>query len=269
MAQFQAAQPTGVAVAELELLIRTAVFKTANELVGWMLQQAVDRTDAALVGARPGMTVVDLCAGAGGKSLALAAQMENRGRLIACDIALRKLAELSARAARAGASMIETMVLAPGGKSEDRLGLLRPIAGSGQRVLVDAPCSGSGTWRRQPELRLRFDSERLAAVIDLQSSLMDEAADLTAPGGRLIYVTCSLLKAENENQCANFLARHPGWRPLDWVRQWADSQSRQAPESISTNEFSLQLAPHIHGCDGFFVSIFEAPVTCRAGTGSP
>ena len=232
---------------------------------GWVeIQDEGSQMAAALVDPQPGMTVIDLCAGAGGKTLTLAAMMQNEGRLVAVDIAAAKLSELANRADRAGVTNIEIVEIEPPQDAGRRAKQLKTFKGVAERVLVDAPCSGTGTWRRQPELRLRFDTERLDAILELQRRLLDEAAALVAPGGRLIYVTCSLLPAENEDQCTWFLNCHPDWRPLDWQQIWSAREPNPAPDSLSHEPACLQLAPHLHGTDGFFVSIFEAPSGLRS-----
>lgn len=150
------------------------------------------------VAAQPGETVVDLCAGAGGKTLALAAAMQNRGVLVASDTDRRRLGQLPPRAARARAAIIETVLLDPG-RELDRLEQWR---GQADAVLVDAPCSGTGTWRRNPELRWRLTPQALGDLVALQARLLDIAAELVRPGGRVVYVTCSLLDEEGAQQVA-------------------------------------------------------------------
>ena len=155
---------------------------------------------------RPGQTVIDLCAGAGGKTLALAAEMQGRGTLIACDTDRGRLSRLVPRARVAGA-VIETRLLDPGRESAALADLLE----NADTVLVDAPCSGTGTWRRNPELRWRLTPARLDAVIALQSRLLDLAATLVKPGGALVYAVCSLIADEGEAQVTKFIARDPRW----------------------------------------------------------
>ena len=152
-----------------------------------------------LAGARPGMRVLDLAAGAGGKSLALAAAMANRGEIVACDVRAEALAELQRRAARAGVTIIQTHLLGA------------PPAGPFDMAFLDAPCSGSGTWRRQPEAKWRLTPARLAELMALQDRLLDQAAAL-APW--ILYATCSVLPCENGERVAAFLARHPGFSHL-------------------------------------------------------
>jgi 16S rRNA (cytosine967-C5)-methyltransferase len=172
------------------------------------IQDAAAQIAAALAEARPGMRVLDLAAGAGGKSLALAASMQNRGEIIACDVRPGPLAELERRAARAGVSIIRTHLLGePPSDTE--------IGGPFDLVFLDAPCSGSGTWRRQPEAKWRLTAARLAELTALQDRLLDQAARLTGSGdGRLIYATCSILPCENEDRAAQFVAKYPRFRGL-------------------------------------------------------
>jgi 16S rRNA (cytosine967-C5)-methyltransferase len=154
--------------------------------------------------AAPGMTVVDLCAGAGGKTLALAADMAGRGRLIACDVVKARLDRLAPRAERAGAAAIESRLLDGGRESA----ALADLVGQADIVLVDAPCSGSGTWRRNPEARWRLTPQRLDAITALQARIVDLAVPLLKPGGSLVYAVCSLIDAEGRDQVAAALSRH-------------------------------------------------------------
>jgi len=159
---------------------------------------------AASCGARPGMTVIDLCAGAGGKTLALAADMANEGRLIACDTVRSRLDHLNPRAVRAGADIIETKLL-DGGQEKENLAELNGLA---DIVLIDAPCSGTGTWRRNPEARWRLNARRLEALQELQAHIIDLAVPLLKPGGTLVYAVCSLLESEGADQVSALLSRH-------------------------------------------------------------
>lgn len=195
------------------------------------------------VDARPGETVIDLCAGAGGKTLALAAAMENRGALIACDTNRERLSRLPPRAERAGVTIAETVLLDPGKELE----ALSAWHGKADAVLVDAPCSGTGTWRRNPEARWRLTEAELARYAALQARLLDIAARLVREGGRLIYATCSLLDAEGAEQANAFLARHSAWR-TDLPALAAGLPRGQG----------LRLTPFQDGTDGFFVARFVA-----------
>jgi 16S rRNA (cytosine967-C5)-methyltransferase len=197
---------------------------------------------AATVHAEPGQTVIDLCAGAGGKTLALAADMANEGRLIACDVDRARLSRIEPRRERAGASMIETLLLDAG--HEDRA--LAPLAGLADAVLVDAPCSGSGTWRRNPEARWRLTPERLARLTQMQAHVLSLGAKLVRPGGRLIYAVCSLLPDEGADRLADFFGQSPGWR------------AEPLPLGRASGAGSI-LTPARDGTDGFFVASLIAP----------
>lgn len=196
------------------------------------------------VGATPGELVIDLCAGAGGKSLHLAAMMDNNGRLIAADIDRRRLSNLPPRISRSGARMIEGVLLNPGQELE----ALGEFAGKADRVLIDAPCSGTGTWRRKPEARWRLTPERLAAFAQAQDALLDLAAKLARPGGSLHFVTCSLLDEEGADRAGAFLVRHRGWKALT-----LDLPAGQP------RGHGVRLTPHHDGTDGFFIAGFGSP----------
>jgi 16S rRNA (cytosine967-C5)-methyltransferase len=205
---------------------------------------------AMLVGAKPGERVVDFCAGAGGKTLAIAAQMNNRGRVIACDVLANRLKRSTERFRRAGLHNIQTQPLA---SETDKW--VKRHKGTFDRVLVDAPCSGTGTWRRNPDARWRMLGPGLEALLPLQARILASAARLVRPGGRLVYATCSMLAEENEEQVAAFLAAHPAFRvvPLKEV----------APEiTDSAHPDYLSLTPARHGTDGFFAAVMQ-----RAGIG--
>ncbi|WCT75220.1 RsmB/NOP family class I SAM-dependent RNA methyltransferase [Sphingomonas naphthae] len=188
--------------------------------------------------AAPGMTVIDLCAGAGGKTLALAAMMGGEGRLIACDVD-RRLMRLGARADRAGVGSLD-MRLLDGAREAERLA---DLAGAADVVLIDAPCSGTGTWRRNPEARWRLTEARLARLTALQARVLELGAPLVRLGGRLVYATCSVLAEEGRDRVAAFLASHAGWtvEELPFTAGKADGAGRL-------------LNPASDGTDGFFVA---------------
>ncbi|MFA7586299.1 MAG: RsmB/NOP family class I SAM-dependent RNA methyltransferase [Novosphingobium sp.] len=229
----------------LRLLSGASVDRWPAYADGWVeVQDTGSQLACGAVEARPGETVVDLCAGAGGKTLALAAAMENRGRLLACDTVRARLSRLAPRAERAGATMIETRLLDPGRE----MTALDDVRGQADAVLVDAPCSGTGTWRRNPEARWRLNPADLKRLAALQAHILDYATQLVRPGGRLVFVTCSLLDAEGADQAARFLAGHPGWR-VDMPFLPAGSRRGEG----------WRLDPFRDGTDGFFIARFISP----------
>ncbi|MGE4350837.1 MAG: RsmB/NOP family class I SAM-dependent RNA methyltransferase, partial [Bdellovibrionales bacterium] len=201
---------------------------------------------ALLMQARPGERVVDFCAGAGGKTLALSAQMQNKGRIVACDVLDKRLQRSGERFRRAGLHNIETHTL-----SSERDPWVKRHKGSFDRVLVDAPCSGSGTWRRNPDARWKSLGPGLEALVPLQASILDSASRLVREGGRLVYATCSLLPEEDEVQVTRFLENHPDFRLLPVRECMAD-----IPDLPDTGEY-LALSPAQHKTDGFFAAVME------------
>lgn len=194
---------------------------------------------ALAVGAQPGETIVDLCAGAGGKTLALAAAMANQGRLIAADTDRGRLSAMPQRLARAGVDIVDIRLLNP----KREWDALSDLAGLADRVLVDAPCSGTGTWRRNPEARWRLTPDRLARLQGEQDRLLALAAQLVRPGGSLTYVVCSVLPGEGEARVARFLDHDKGFLPAPFELPGLDGPHAD-----------LLLSPARHGCDGFFVA---------------
>lgn len=187
--------------------------------------------------AKPDMTVLDLCAGAGGKTLALAAAMQNSGQLVASDTNRNRLDQLKPRANRAGATFVQTRLLNPGRESE----MLADLAGICDIVLIDAPCSGSGTWRRNPETRWRLDPVRLERVLSEQAKLLEIGAEMVASGGHLVYAVCSIIENEGRGQVARFLDAHKGWQAV--------SQDLGVGRKDGGG---IILTPHHDGSDGFF-----------------
>jgi 16S rRNA (cytosine967-C5)-methyltransferase len=208
------------------------------------VQDAASQLAAAAVGAADGMTIVDLCAGAGGKTLALAAAAPH-ARIIACDINRARLQQLAPRAERAGATNIETRLLNPG---QERA-MLADLMTTADAVIVDAPCSGSGTWRRSPELRWRITPQRLARHRAEQSGLLALGAGLVRPGGRLVYATCSVLAGEGRDQIDAFVAaQNDGWC----------AESSALPAGIGRAAGGGMLfTPHHDGTDGFYLACLK------------
>ena len=234
--------PVGVRLEGRAALRGLAAFRD-----GWFeLQDEGSQLVALLCCARPDQSLVDFCAGAGGKTLALAASMQNRGRIVACDTAAQRLAKGRVRVRRAGAGIVEPRLLAPDG---DWLAQNRDQFDT---VLVDAPCSGTGRWRRQPDARwLPIDLDELGAT---QDAILAQAAGLVRPGGRLVYATCSLLPRENQDRIAGFLARDPAFDVVPVDRVWAEAFGGPCP---AEGPF-LELTPARHGTDGFFVAVLKS-----------
>jgi len=227
--------PHGIRIAgEAPSLSKSALFESG----AFEFQDEAAQIAAALCGARPGMRVLDLAAGAGGKSLAFAAAMQNQGEILACDVRGEALFELEKRSHRAGATIIKTLPLDHG----------QP-AGPFDAVFLDAPCTGTGTWRRQPELRWRLTPERIAYLASVQDGLLDQAAPLVAPGGLLIYATCSILPTENQDRVTAFLARQPGFVPVNLAENWARNETTPVPPGLGAD---FRASPFSTGTDGFF-----------------
>jgi 16S rRNA (cytosine967-C5)-methyltransferase len=231
--------PYGIRIATqdgLAILRRHPIFEDGF----FEFQDEAGQIAAGLAQAVPGMRVLDLAAGAGGKALALAADMLNRGEIVASDIHAPRLLQIGQRAGRAGVTIIRTQTNTP----EGHFGV----------VFVDAPCSGSGTWRRQPEQKWRLTPERLIELAALQDQLLDTGAARVQPGGRLVYATCSLLALENDDRIEAFRARHP-----EFTLRRAD-EAWDGADVPGMGEF-FRATPATTGTDGFFAAILE-----RSGT---
>ena len=198
---------------------------------------------ALLAEAKPGMQVLDLCAGAGGKTLALAAAMENQGQIYAADDDARRLAPIFARLARSGARNVQ--VRAPRGRED----VLADLEGRCDLVLIDAPCTGSGAWRRNPDAKWRIRPGALEQRIKDQDETLENALRFVKRGGRIVYITCSVLKAENEDRIAEFMARHDDFLPVD--AGGASAIGRPAGARRASLRLRPRLAPqpkgHWHG----------------------
>jgi len=195
---------------------------------------------ALLCAAEPGMRVLDFAAGAGGKSLALAAAMGNKGEIVAHDIDPGRLSMLGPRARRAGATIIATTT--------------NPPSGTFDIVLLDAPCSGTGTWRRQPEQRWRLTPERLAELTALQDRLLEQAVPHVRAGGRLIYATCSILPCEDDDRIADFLGRNADFEPVSAAEVWRTETAIDPPPGLDR---VFRATPLKSGSDGFYTAILQ------------
>jgi 16S rRNA (cytosine967-C5)-methyltransferase len=241
------AEPTPYAALALRIVKKPAlqnlpVFKTGAVEV----QDEGSQVLAQLVGARRGEMVVDFCAGAGGKTLALGAIMRNTGRLYAFDIAEKRLAKLKPRLARSGLSNVHPVLIAHENDAK-----IKRLAGKIDRVLVDAPCSGLGTLRRNPDVKWRVQPESITELNVKQISILNGAARLVKAGGRLVYATCSILEEENEDIVAQFLAANEAFAlvPMSVVLE-------EQRIGLEMGDY-LKLLPHRHQTDGFFAAVLE------------
>jgi 16S rRNA (cytosine967-C5)-methyltransferase len=219
---------------------------------GWFeVQDEGSQLATLLAGAKPKQQVIDLCAGAGGKTLALAAAMQNTGQLYAYDADRMRLRPIFERLKRAGARNVQ--VLQAGDTAA-----LAALEGKMELVLIDAPCTGSGVWRRRPDAKWRLKPEMLEARQSEQRVVLDQGAALVKPGGRLAYVTCSVLPSENRDQVDAFLARHAGFKLVPWRTLWEEAlPGTPAPPSADGSDEALLMTPLGQGTDGFFVAVLE------------
>jgi 16S rRNA (cytosine967-C5)-methyltransferase len=212
---------------------------------------------ALLSAARPGETVVDLCAGGGGKTLALAAMTEDSGRIVATDADIRRLAPIYARITRAGATSVD--VRTPRGNM-DISQLLGDLRGAADLVLIDAPCTGVGAWRRNPDAKWRVRPGALEQRIKAQDAALDRAAKLVRPGGRIVYITCSVLNDENGARVRAFAERHPEFAVAPAAEVIADAPGADAQRfeaAVRVSAEGLLMTPRRTGTDGFFVSVLR------------
>jgi 16S rRNA (cytosine967-C5)-methyltransferase len=226
------------------------------------IQDEGSQLAALLARAKPGEHVIDLCAGAGGKTLALAAAMENRGQIYATDLDKRRLAPIHVRLARAGARNVQ--VRTPGGArakigADNGDGVLADLNGRADLVMIDAPCTGTGAWRRNPDAKWRVRPGALAERIKEQEAVLERAVPLVKPGGRIAYVTCSVLAEENGDRIGAFTARHPEFsveKPADVVKVLGERAYLFLRAVLTCNE-GLLMTPQRTETDGFFVSLLQ------------
>ena len=242
------AEPTALSPLGIRLPARISLGDHAGFRDGlFEVQDEASQICAHLVNAQPGMVVMDLCGGAGGKTLAVAGFMQNKGRLIACDVSVGRLERSKLRLRRAGVHNATLRVL------EDNDKWIKRQAGSFDRVLVDAPCSGTGAWRRNPDARWHVKPENLESLALVQAQVLEQGSGLVKLGGRLIYATCSLLTEENAGRVETFLATHPQFKALPIQDVWKDVLTAPCP----TSDPFLTLSPHRNATDGFFVAVLE------------
>lgn len=214
-------------------------------LKGWFeVQDQGSQIVAALAGAQPGEQVLDLCAGAGGKTLALAAAMANKGQIFAYDSDRNRLAPIYDRLKRNGARNVQVRAPQPGA--------LDDLVGKIDRVVIDAPCTGTGTWRRRPDTKWKLTPDLLNQRIGEQAEILASAVKFLKPGGTLIYITCSILPEENDDQIAAFLAANPGFASLDPAQLWQSAFGTRPPHGVTTAQSGIALTPRLTGTDGFY-----------------
>ena len=238
--------PWGLRIAGKPALQRLELFTRGDVEV----QDEGSQLLALLTGARRGEMVVDFCAGAGGKTLALGALMRNTGRLYAFDVSGHRLEALKPRLARSGLSNVYPAQIA-----HERDERIKRLAGKIDRVLVDAPCSGLGTLRRNPDLKWRQSPQAVQELSAKQAAILASAARLLKPGGRLVYATCSLLATENEAVAAAFTAEQPAFAPLP-AAQVLQQAGVEGADTLCSGD-ALRLWPHRHATDGFFAAVWE------------
>jgi len=193
--------------------------------------------------------VADICAGAGGKTLALAAMLQNKGLVVAYDADRHRLRPIFERITRAGATNIEIV-------AADEPGKLAELGGF-DCVLIDAPCSGSGSWRRKPDAKWRLAEMQLKQRMKEQREVLENGASLVKDGGRLVYITCSVLAEENTAQVETFLKAHKDFQVIPYGKQWAAAIGTPAPVSADGSKDTLLLTPARHGTDGFFIAVMR------------
>lgn len=216
-------------------------------LKGWFeVQDQGSQIVAALAGAQAGEQVLDLCAGAGGKTLALAAAMGNKGQIFAYDSDRNRLAPIYDRLKRNGARNVQVRAPQPGA--------LDDLVGKMDRVVIDAPCTGTGTWRRRPDTKWKLTPELLNQRMGEQAEILASAVQFLKPGGTLVYITCSILPEENDDQIAAFLADHPGFASLDPEAVWQATFGTPLPLGTVTACSGIALTPRLTGTDGFYIN---------------
>jgi 16S rRNA (cytosine967-C5)-methyltransferase len=221
------------------------------------IQDEGSQLAALFADAKPGEQVVDLCAGAGGKTLALAAAMDNRGQIYATDLDKRRLAPIHARLERAGARNVQ--VRTPTGRGASGGDVVADLAGRADLILIDAPCTGTGAWRRNPDAKWRIRPGALAERIKEQQAVLERAATLAMPGGRIAYVTCSVLAEENNDQVGAFVTRHPEFsveKPTEVINVLGERAYLFA-RAVLVSEEGLLMSPRRTDTDGFFVSLLR------------
>ena len=221
-------------------------------LKGWFeIQDEGSQLAALLTAVRPGEQVVDLCAGGGGKTLALAAMMANKGQLYATDSDVRRLAPIHDRLARAGARNVQVRT------PRARVDAVTDLDGTSDCVLIDAPCTGCGTWRRNPDAKWRLRPGSLSVRVNEQAAVLERAGRLVRPGGRIVYVTCSVLPEENDDAISAFVERAEGFEVRSSERVLDAAGLPHLAPVVRPTQHGLQMTPRLTGTDGFYVAVLR------------
>ena len=243
--------PDGIRIAAGERESRTPNIQVEEAWrKGWVeVQDQGSQLVSMLAGATPGEQVLDLCAGAGGKTLAMAATMQNRGQIFAYDTDRVRLAPIHARLQRAGVRNVQVRAPAPG--------VLDDLVGRLDRVVIDAPCTGSGTWRRRPEAKWKLTPDQLALRVAEQRDILAAGSRFVRPGGVLVYITCSVLSPENQGQVEAFLAASPAFEAIPGHSLWHAARGGTGSRALFSSEGGLTVTPHTTGTDGFYVVLLR------------
>lgn len=241
-----AAEPTPVSPWGLRFAKRAALFNQSSFKNGWFeVQDEGSQLLAYATQVKPGMKVADFCAGAGGKTLAMAALMENKGVIHACDVHSKRLENLSKRTKRANVYNVQVHLM-----TSERDKWVKRNAGRMDVVLIDAPCTGTGTWRRSPDAKWHLNEQSVVELVELQKNILESASRLVKPGGRIIYATCSLLQEENEDQIGEFLQAHPNYAAKAFELDESVSNSIE----MQNDDSMLRTYPASNQMDGFFAA---------------
>jgi 16S rRNA (cytosine967-C5)-methyltransferase len=240
--------PLGVRLKKRGPIFTSPLFKAGH----FEVQDEGSQLVAAALEAGPGMKVVDFCAGAGGKTLAVAAAMNNKGRILAWDTSEKRLMQMKERLRRAGVDNVTLHVI-----ETEQDAFIKRHKGTADRVLVDAPCTGTGTWRRNPDAKWRMRPSALAIRQSEQDAALARAASLVKSGGRLVYVTCSMLQEENEERLAAFRTIHADFTPLGARESAIRAGLPELADFANADGTGLLLTPRRTGTDGFFVAVLR------------
>ena len=241
--------PLGIRLLKRFPINGNKLFKSGNIEI----QGEASQLSALILGAKPGMQVADICAGAGGKSLILADIMKNKGRILSLDINQKRLKQAKLRFKRAGVHNVETRLV-------DTNWSIKGLEKRFDLVLIDAPCSGIGTWTRSPDSRFNFNKKKLSELIKIQSNLLSKGSTMVAPGGRLAYVTCSILPEEGIDQIEKFkMSVNSDFFEIDMINMWNDNLSltNSFHYPFDNGKKSIIINPATHKMDGFFISMFQ------------